>query len=71
MSQTQRSARQHAAEFLQNLQGQPFPASQKVYIDGTLPGVRVGMREISLSDSPARTAGSAPTPNAPRFCKAS
>jgi len=65
MSQTQRSARQHAAEFLQNLQGQPFPASQKVYIDGTLPGVRVGMREISLSDSPARTAGSAPTPNAP------
>ncbi len=28
---------------------QPFPASQKIYVEGTLPGVRVAMREISLT----------------------
>ena len=28
---------------------QPFPASQKVYVDGSRPGVRVPMREISLT----------------------
>ncbi|HXO22175.1 MAG TPA: phosphomethylpyrimidine synthase ThiC [Thermoanaerobaculia bacterium] len=32
----------------------PFPASEKVYVAGTLPGVRVPMREIRLS--PTRTA---------------
>jgi phosphomethylpyrimidine synthase len=30
----------------------PFPASRKIYVEGALPGVRVPMREISLS--PAR-----------------
>ena len=28
---------------------QPLPASRKVYVDGTLPGVRVAMREITLT----------------------
>ena len=32
----------------------PFPASRKVYVEGTLPGVRVAMREIDLT--PTRTA---------------
>jgi len=27
----------------------PFPASRKIYVEGTQPGVRVAMREISLS----------------------
>jgi phosphomethylpyrimidine synthase len=31
----------------------PFPASRKIYVEGALPGVRVPMREISLS--PTRT----------------
>ncbi|MBI4401746.1 MAG: phosphomethylpyrimidine synthase ThiC [Nitrospirae bacterium] len=31
---------------------QPFPSSRKVYVEGTLPGVRVPMREISLTPSP-------------------
>ncbi len=31
----------------------PFPASRKVYVEGTLPGVRVPMREISLSPTRA------------------
>src|SRR5687767_7930087 len=32
----------------------PFPASRKVYVDGTLPEVRVAMREIQLT--PTKTA---------------
>jgi phosphomethylpyrimidine synthase len=36
----------------------PFPASRKVYVEGTLPGVRVPMREIRLG--PTRPAGGGP-----------
>ncbi|MCP9465098.1 MAG: phosphomethylpyrimidine synthase ThiC [Nitrospira sp.] len=43
---------------------QPFPASRKVYVEGTFPGVRVPMREISLT--PTRSAnGGPPIPNPP------
>jgi len=42
----------------------PFPASRKVYIDGTLPGVRIPMREISLTPTHSANGG-APTPNQP------
>jgi len=31
------------------LSTQPFPASEKIYIDGSQPGVRVGMRKITLT----------------------
>ncbi len=42
----------------------PFPASRKVFVDGTQPGVRVPMREIALT--PTKSAnGGAPTPNDP------
>ncbi len=42
----------------------PFPASRKIYVEGTMPGVRVPMREISLT--PTRPAsGGAPVPNPP------
>ncbi|MBB1399496.1 phosphomethylpyrimidine synthase ThiC [Pseudoalteromonas sp. SG44-8] len=34
-----------------NLTGQPFPSSHKVYVQGTQDNVRVGMREITLSDT--------------------
>ncbi len=41
---------------------QPFPASRKVYVEGTIPGVRVPMREISLT--PTKTMnGDASSPN--------
>ena len=30
----------------------PFPQSQKVYITGSHPDIRVPMRQISLSDTP-------------------
>jgi phosphomethylpyrimidine synthase len=42
----------------------PFPASRKVYVEGARPGVRVPMREISLT--PTRVAnGGAPSANPP------
>ena len=42
----------------------PFAASRKIYVTGALPGVRVPMREISLS--PTRTMeGQPPSPNPP------
>lgn len=48
---TRRASRAQAQAYIENLCGQPFPNSQKVYVAGDLPGVRVAMREISLSDS--------------------
>jgi phosphomethylpyrimidine synthase len=35
----------------------PFPASQKVFVEGTHPGVRVPMREITLSPTKAMNGG--------------
>ena len=48
---SRRETRAAASEYIYNLTGQPFPNSQKVYVEGEHPGVRVGMREITLSDS--------------------
>ncbi|MEJ2911207.1 phosphomethylpyrimidine synthase ThiC [Pseudoalteromonas sp. C12FD-1] len=48
---TRRETRAAASEYIYNLTGQPFPSSQKVYVEGSLSGVRVGMREITLSDT--------------------
>ncbi|MFZ1672361.1 MAG: phosphomethylpyrimidine synthase ThiC, partial [Nitrospira sp.] len=42
----------------------PFAASRKVHVDGTLPGVRVPMREISLTPTQSAN-GQGPTPNQP------
>ncbi|NVK26341.1 MAG: phosphomethylpyrimidine synthase ThiC [Gammaproteobacteria bacterium] len=48
---SRRERRQQAEEFLKNCSNQNFPNSKKVYVEGTLHGVKVGMREISLADS--------------------
>ncbi|UOB74027.1 phosphomethylpyrimidine synthase ThiC [Pseudoalteromonas sp. APM04] len=48
---SRRETRAAASEYIYNLTGQPFPNSQKVYVEGSQPGVRVGMREITLSDT--------------------
>ncbi|MBI3603631.1 MAG: phosphomethylpyrimidine synthase ThiC, partial [Nitrospirae bacterium] len=40
-----------------SLTTQPLPASKKVYVEGTLPGVRVPMREISLTPTRAANGG--------------
>ncbi len=42
----------------------PFPASRKIHVSGAHPGVRVPMREISLSPTKSMNGG-APTPNEP------
>ncbi|HEY7531450.1 MAG TPA: phosphomethylpyrimidine synthase ThiC, partial [Nitrospiraceae bacterium] len=43
---------------------EPFPASQKVYVNGTQPGVQVPMREIRLSPTRSMN-GSVAAPNDP------
>src|SRR5687767_2830795 len=43
---------------------QPFPASRKVFVTGTRPGVRVPMREIALTPTKSPKGG-APTENEP------
>jgi len=48
---SRRQSREAASEYIHNLTGQPFPNSKKVYVEGSQPGVRVGMREIALSDT--------------------
>jgi phosphomethylpyrimidine synthase len=48
---SRRESREAASEYIYNLTGQPFPNSHKVYVDGDHPGVRVGMREITLNDT--------------------
>ena len=48
---TRRETRAAASDYIYNLTGQPFPNSHKVYVEGTQDNVRVGMREITLSDT--------------------
>jgi len=48
---SRRERRDQAAEFLKNVADQSFPNSKKVYVQGEINDIRVGMREISLSDT--------------------
>lgn len=66
-NQNRRATRAAAEQFIQQFQGQPYPASRKVYIEGDLPGVKVGMREIELQPSLIGGTKDNPlfTPNAP------
>ncbi|MGO2131138.1 MAG: phosphomethylpyrimidine synthase ThiC [Pseudoalteromonas prydzensis] len=48
---SRRETRAAASDYIYNLTGQPFPSSHKVYVPGTHDNVRVGMREITLSDT--------------------
>ena len=43
---------------------QPFPSSRKVHVRGSRPDLRVGMREVQLSPTPAGK-GISPAPNPP------
>ena len=47
-----------------NITTHPFPASRKVFVEGQLPGVRVPMREITLTPTKPINGGS-PVPNEP------
>jgi phosphomethylpyrimidine synthase len=49
---TDRRERRAAAEaFIKNVSGQSFPNSKKIYIEGKLHPIKVGMREITTSDT--------------------
>ena len=48
---SRRTNRAAAQQYIDNLGCQTYPNSQKIHVAGKLSGVRVGMREISLSDS--------------------
>jgi phosphomethylpyrimidine synthase len=47
-----------------NISTQPFPASRKIFVEGSHPGVRVPMREISLTPTKSVNGGS-PVANEP------
>ncbi|WP_458735977.1 phosphomethylpyrimidine synthase ThiC [Zobellella taiwanensis] len=52
MSKTnRREVRSQAQEYIQNLEGEPFPNSGRIYIEGSRPDLKVAMREIRLADS--------------------
>ncbi|WP_318523351.1 phosphomethylpyrimidine synthase ThiC [Photobacterium leiognathi] len=46
-----KQARLEAKQFIESLTVQPYPNSQKVYVQGSRPDLRVPMREITLADS--------------------
>ena len=49
--QTRREKRAAAEAFLKNVSDQSFPNSKKVYVSGKIHDIKVGMREITLSDT--------------------
>jgi len=61
--------KKRAQQFIDNVCGQPFPSSQKVYIEGSSPAIQVPMRKISLSDTLINGSKNNPTrePNEPLF----
>jgi phosphomethylpyrimidine synthase len=48
---SKRERRKQATKFLENVADQTFPNSKKVYVSGQIHDIRVGMREITLSDT--------------------
>ncbi|MBU3824100.1 MAG: phosphomethylpyrimidine synthase ThiC [Candidatus Oceanisphaera merdipullorum] len=46
-----REVRSQAQEFIDNLKGEHFPNSKRIYLQGSRPDIRVAMREIHLADS--------------------
>ncbi|WP_162063635.1 phosphomethylpyrimidine synthase ThiC [Vibrio taketomensis] len=64
---SRKQARLEAQQFIQSLSVQPYPNSQKIYVEGYRPDVRVPMREILLADSLVGDSKEAPVfePNEP------
>jgi phosphomethylpyrimidine synthase len=48
---SRRERREQAEAFLKNVSDQSFPNSKKVYVQGKIHDIKVGMREITLSDT--------------------
>jgi phosphomethylpyrimidine synthase len=49
--QSRREKREAAEAFLKNVSDQSFPNSKKVYVPGKIHDIKVGMREITLTDT--------------------
>ena len=49
--QTRREKREAAEAFLKNVSDQSFPNSKKIYVPGKIHDIKVGMREITLTDT--------------------
>ncbi len=49
--QTRREKRAAAEAFLKNVSDQSFPNSKKIYVPGKIHDIKVGMREITLTDT--------------------
>ncbi|WEJ63679.1 phosphomethylpyrimidine synthase ThiC [Thiomicrorhabdus lithotrophica] len=60
-STDRRQRRAEAEAFIQNVSGQSFPNSKKVYVDGKLHPIRVAMREIAVSDTYVKGTDENPT----------
>ncbi|MDO6686617.1 MULTISPECIES: phosphomethylpyrimidine synthase ThiC [unclassified Agarivorans] len=48
---SRRETRAAAEQYINNLQGQPFPNSEKIYVQGSRDDIQVAMRQINLADS--------------------
>ena len=46
-----REARAQAEAFLKDVSGQSYPNSKKIYVEGNIHPIKVGMREIAVSDT--------------------
>lgn len=51
MSSSRKKNRMEARKFIDSLSVQPYPNSEKIYIEGSRSDLRVPMRQISLADS--------------------
>ena len=58
---SRREKREQAAAFLKNVSDQSFPNSKKVYVQGKIHDIQVGMREITLSDTLTGSSKDKPT----------
>jgi len=59
---TRRERREKAEAFLNNVSDQSFPNSKKVYVKGKIHDIKVGMREITLSNTLLAGAGTKENP---------
>ena len=48
---SRRERREQAQAFVNNVSGQSYPNSNKIYVKGTLHDIQVGMREITVGDT--------------------
>ena len=50
--QSREETRLAAKSFIESLQATPFPASERIYLNGSDATIRVPMRKINLTDTP-------------------